>query len=659
MAVVKMKKLSLAALLDDRERLLDELMWLKSVDVSLPEDSGGDGTFLADYRLDEKETEDLAGEITALEAAEKILARYSAETPSIFKPAPQIFRADFDRFRKDDGGVLQTASRAIEIDARRTALQTEKNQKQLRQAVLSSWKDYPLLAGTEKTKSVCIVTGSLLPGDSAESVNRVFDEEDLAAEAFAVCPSAERPAVCVIGYLAEREKILSVLSARGFSSAPFAGLSGTVGDNLAAAGEALEAFEKEDALLEEELRGLAVRLPDVEKAYDILSSFQGQCELQTRLLRTEKCFVLSGYFPADQEKRLLEILDRFDCFYCCEEAKPEDDPPVLIRNGRFVRPFESVLRMYALPVYGGLDPTAAVTPFYILLFGIMLSDAGYGLVIALACALGLRLIKGKTTLKDSLRVYFWCGLSTAFWGFLFGTFFGDAVSVVSSTYFGSDFALKPIWFDPVKEPLTLLVISVAIGYIQSMAALLIKAYDLLRQKQFFSAFFDVGSWIFVLIGILLLVFGGTAAQVGKILALAGALFLVLTQGRAKKGIFGKLFGGIMSLYDITGFMSDILSYSRILALGLSAGIIGSVFNKLGAMMGGGILSFIMFVLVFVLGHTLNLALSALSSYVHTARLQFIEFFGRFYESGGREFSPFGTREKYSEVVSAGEAENLR
>ena len=302
--------------------------------------------------------------------------------------------------------------------------------------------------------------------------------------------------------------------------------------------------------------------------------------------------------------------------------------------------------MFALPTYRGLDPNFMVAPFYFLFFGMMLSDAGYGLLLAIGGFLVLKYTNIRGSMRNMIKMFAFCGVSTVIWGFLFGTFFGDAVGVISSTFFGSDVALKPLWFDPVSDPITLLIVSFVVGFIHIMVGLGLKMYMLIRDKQYFSAVFDIGSWMVLLLGIPVILVN---AVVGGIMVGAGALSLILTQGREKKDIFGKIIGGVGSLYDITGYLSDVLSYSRILALGLSAGVIGSVFNKLGSLGGGNFLGLILFIVIFAVGHVLNLALGVLSAYVHASRLQYIEFFSKFYESGGRKFDEFGVNAKYTEI----------
>lgn len=389
---------------------------------------------------------------------------------------------------------------------------------------------------------------------------------------------------------------------------------------------------------------------NVRKLIDILTNKKNLCAVKNNVVATDTCFVLEGWFPEDRESELSELLDKHLCYYEISEPYENEEPPVKLKNNAITEPFEAITEMYSLPKYRGVDPTFMVAPFYFLLFGMMLSDAGYGIVMSIACFVGLKLFDMTKDLRRMLKLFMFCGISTTFWGFMFGTFFGDAVGVVSSTFFGVDISLKPIWFDPVSDPLTMLVVSFAVGLLHILAGLGMKAYMLIKQKKWADALFDVGFWMFLLIGLPAIVFGGVLSVIGIVLSVGSVLGLVLTQGRKETNIIKKITSGFMSLYDITGYLSDILSYSRILALGLSTGVIGSVFNKLGSLGGSGFIGSLFFIIIFIIGHSLNFALCALGSYVHSSRLQFIEFFGKFYEAGGRKYKAFGIESKYTDIV---------
>ena len=295
----------------------------------------------------------------------------------------------------------------------------------------------------------------------------------------------------------------------------------------------------------------------------------------------------------------------------------------------------------------------------------MLSDAAYGAIISIACAFALlKFPRMGQNMKHSLQLFFWCGLSTVFWGVMFGGFFGDAVNVVSRTFFGHEITLKPVWFAPLEDPTKMLVYSMLFGMIHLYTGLLLKGYMCLRRKDFVGFIFDVVCWLLMLTGLILMLlpteifygisqmrfnFSPALVQASKIMAIVGAAGILLMSARDKKNPLLRLALGAYDLYNITGWLSDALSYSRLLALGLATGVIAQVFNQMGSMFGGGVLGAILFTVVFVVGHILNLAINLLGAYVHTCRLQYVEFYGKFYEGGGREFQPFHQQTNYVEI----------
>lgn len=334
--------------------------------------------------------------------------------------------------------------------------------------------------------------------------------------------------------------------------------------------------------------------------------------------------------------------------------------PVKLKNNFFAAPAETITTMYSLPSYTDIDPTPLTGFFYYLLFGMMLSDAGYGLLMVIGTLLGLKFLKPGPKMRQTLRMFLYCGISTVIWGAIFGSFFGDSIAVISETFFGKRIAL-PALLDPMHgDAVTLLIISIAIGFIQIIAGLVAKFVTALKNGDKAGAFFDAGFWITMLLGVGILALGIMAVKplvkVGAIIAVASALGLVLTQGREKKGIM-KIFSGIASLYDITGYVSDLLSFSRLMALGLTTAAMGAVFNLLGTLAGNGIIGIVLMIVMFIVGHALCFALNALGAYVHTLRLQYVELFSKFYEGGGRPFKAFSLKNKYVGVKNAVKEEN--
>ena len=310
-------------------------------------------------------------------------------------------------------------------------------------------------------------------------------------------------------------------------------------------------------------------------------------------------------------------------------------------------------------------PTGFMASCYVFLFGLMLSDAAYGFIVFLMCFLALKKFpRMEENLRKSLRLFMYCGLSTLFWGVMFGGYFGDAVDIVSRTYFGHTVTIPALWFVPLNDPMKLLVYSMLFGVIHLFLGLGLKGYMLLKDGKVVDFICDVVLWYLLLLGLILMLlptelFGSIAQMnivfppvlnsLAKGMAIVGALGILVMSARDKKNPLLRLALGAYDLYNITGWVSDVLSYSRLLALGLATGVIASVINQMGSMVGNNVFGVIVFILVFCFGHLFNLAINLLGAYVHTCRLQYVEFFGKFYEGGGKAFRPFKQITKYVEI----------
>ena len=336
--------------------------------------------------------------------------------------------------------------------------------------------------------------------------------------------------------------------------------------------------------------------------------------------------------------------------------------PVLLDNPKALASGESILSSYGLPSRADIDPTDIMTICYIVLFGIMLSDAAYGLLMFLVCFVLIKKFPdmGKN-LQKSLRLFMYCGLSTVFWGVMFGGYFGDVIDVVSKTFFDKELTIPAVWFVPLNEPMKMLVVALAIGLVHLFLGLGIKGIKLLKQKDVLGFLGEVVGWYMLLTGLLLMLaptpifasitnisvtFADSVKYISYVLAGVGALLIVLLSERANKNPVLNIVMGLYDLYGVTGWLSDLLSYSRLLALGLATGVIAQVINQMGAMGGKSVGGAILFIVVFVFGHLVNMAINILGAYVHTCRLQYVEFFGKFYDGTGKAFTPFAGKTKY-------------
>ena len=369
---------------------------------------------------------------------------------------------------------------------------------------------------------------------------------------------------------------------------------------------------------------------------------------------TESTFVLTGYIPEKYAESLKkEIEAKYTAAITFTDPTDEDDVPVLLENSKFSAPVEGITKMYAMPGKGDVDPTPVMSFFYYLFFGMMLSDAGYGILMIIGTTIALKKFKLETSMKKTLTMFRNCGISTVFWGALFGSWFGDIAQVVARNFFDKEIGSLALWFEPLTDPVKLLLVSFGLGILHLFLGVAVAFKMTWDSGKKLDAIFDALPIYLIVLGVAPLGAGmfiqvpDVLSKTGIYMLITGVIILVLTAGRTSKSIFGKFFGGLYALYNTaTGYFGDILSYSRLLALGLATGSIASVINLIGTMPENKVFKLILLIIVFVVGHIANLAINLLGAYVHTDRLQFVELFSKFYTGGGREFAPLTVNTKY-------------
>ena len=534
---------------------------------------------------------------------------------------------------------------------------------------ISQWKklDVPMsITGTNKTSCFIGTLPSSTDYESEKDILKKFPKTLNGANDFLhieiVKKSKDQVFVFVLCKKTDEDSILNVLLNLGFVACKYDSDS-VPSDLLKEIVLKIKNLETENKNLENKIKTKEKYLPILKFVYDYYMSKCENYEVISKLYNTNKVFVLSGYLPKKDINRVKSVLNRLEnVFFEIEEINETEDEPVLLKNPKVCAAVEPVLESYSLPSKLESDPTSVMSVFYYFLFGLMLSDAGYGAVITAFCSVLLLKFKNiRESFKKSLIMFLICGISTMFWGLMFGSFFGDAIEVVSSTFLGHEIKTPTFWFVPIKNPMFMLSFSFGVGIVHMFTGLFLKFINLIKLKKFKDAICDVLSWFLLVFGLIIyllsvpivpkllninLHINGAVANVSKYFMLLGALVILLTYGRGTKNIFKRFLKGLYGLYGITGYLSDIISYSRLLALGLSTGVIAQVFNKMGAMGGKSFFGVILFVLVFLIGHTVNILINLLGAYVHTNRLQFVEFFSKFYEGGGRKFSPFNFKTRY-------------
>ncbi len=419
----------------------------------------------------------------------------------------------------------------------------------------------------------------------------------------------------------------------------FPGLKGTAAQNIELLHDKIGTLSEERESVLKEIETLLEHRPMLMACYDYMANELQKNEAVANLARTENSFLLEGWVPVpvlnDLEKSVAEKTET--AVLAARDPEPGENVPVLLHNSGPVGAYEVVTKLYSTPRKSELDPTPFMAPFFFVFFGICLSDAGYGIILSLLALYVSRKLKLEGMGKQLIYLLFLGGISSVFFGILFGGYFGDLIK------------LPPIWFNPLDDPMRMLFYCFGIGLFHIYFGMGVQAFRNIKAGHPLSALYDQGFWFIFLNGLILLALPDYSA-VARWMAIGGGVGLVLTQGRNQSGIIMKFLSGLLSLYNITGYLSDVLSYSRLLALGLASIVIATAINAMGEMVAGSIIGVGIMVLVLMGGHLFNIVISTLSSYVHTSRLQYIEFFSKFFEGGGKAFKPFKAQTSYIDIT---------
>ena len=683
MAVLKMQRLGLCALKKNRKEILELLQRRGVLDIDT--DAAEDEVF---QRTDtSKARADFEKEIQLAEHALEILQRYVPEHKGMLSSLEGKKLVDLESCRRMEAAretVLYKARKIEELSRKAAECETESRKLENEREALEPWKALAVpmdFAGTKRTaaligtfpgalstEQLCTLVEAALARDAGEgtadgpAASGVLETSGYYAEV--VSADADQSCVFILVKKEDAGRLEEALRTEGFARP-----SRAEGMRPAARQEELakelESLKEKKEALEEQIRAFAESREELKLAADYYRMRLEKYELLGSLLQSKKTFLVTGYVPERAAADLArELSEEFTLALELAAPAEEDEPPVLLANKTVPASFEGVVAAFGLPGKGEIDPTTIMSACYIFLFGLMLSDAAYGFIVFAAClAALLKFPRMQEGMRKSLRMFMYCGISTMFWGVMFGSYFGDVVDVVSRTFFGHQVTIPALWFVPLNDPMKMLVFSMLFGVIHLFLGLGMKGYMLLRDKKYLDFVCDVVFWYLLLIGLILILlpsgmfesisqmqfnFPPVLNQVAKLMAVVGAAGILLMSGRGRKNWFLRVALGAYDLYGVTSWLSDVLSYSRLLALGLATGVIGSVINSMGAMLGGGIVGAIGFTLVFLIGHSVNIGINLLGAYVHTNRLQYVEFFGKFYEGGGRPFNPFSIHTNYVE-----------
>lgn len=595
----------------------------------------------------------IEGEMSRTETALETLKRYSKEKEPLFITKRIItnekLKALLDRRAEIEGYI----SSILRLNFRLHMVDDKINKMNSDIAALRPWMVYDAPLDLSETEHTNIELGVLPSTVNLDNLIEKLNTLDLPSHVSVINSDRELIYIAAVMMKAGQEDVLGTLKQHGFTPLPFQGFEGRVSDNLDDLSKKVDDQRALRAELEEEVAGFGKTRRDIEFLFDYLTMERDRERIKSKMRVTRRTFNFEGWVPSHLKDRVEKVLERYGCYYEYRNPLEGEEVPVMIENPAFATPFEAITQMYSMPDYKGLDPTKWFSIFYAMFFGIMLSDAGYGLIITIATFVALKKFELEGMTKKMVKMFMYCGIATVFWGAMFGGWFGDLIPVAADVLFGKKVEIKPIWFNPIDDPTRLLVWSLGFGIVHIFLGMALNAYMLIKRGHFWDAVFDVFSWYILIIGAIMYGALGSSmpdlSKIGMYMAILGAAVLLLTGGRKNRGI-GKVTGGLGALYGITGYVSDILSYSRLLALGLATGVIATVVNTMGSLGGRGIVSFIVLVIVGIIGHSFNMAINILGAFVHSSRLQYIEFFGKFYEDGGEEFDPFRNETQYIKIL---------
>lgn len=634
-----MKHLRLLGMESEREALLKAMQDMECVEISSID--GSEEALKSGFaKPDDKALMSAQEASRAYRTALASLDRFAPEKKGMFRKRQGVSRAAF--FSAESEENARTAAETINKDTRRLGeIESERTKNEALRATLAPWLtvDAPL-GGANGALSMFFGTVGLNVTDDA--LKALADSLDGLLTWQQASSDRSLRYLLVMCHGSVKERALSALRDLGFSTVSFRGMTGTAKENDKTLTENLVALEKERQEIEQRIAGLGGKRETLLEASDRAAIALRREEAKSRLVGTDKVFLLEGWLPADRCAEIEKTLKPFTCAIETREPTEDEYPqvPVQLKNNKLTRPLNMVTEMYSLPAYGTLDPNPLMAPFFILFYGIMMADMGYGLLMMIASVIISKKYRPKGTSGELFSLLGLCGISTFIMGALTGGFFGDfltqLVAIVSP---GTVFAL-PKLFDPLDDLTMILIGSMALGMVQIVTGMAISLIEKCKRKKFLDAFFEEITWWIVFIGIALLALGKGVAvlYVGCALVLLGPI----VQGKG----WGRLTGVFGSLYNhVTGYFGDILSYTRLMALMLAGSVIAQVFNMLAAMPG----NVIAFIIISMLGNAMNFGLNLLGCYVHDLRLQCLEFFNKFYVDGGKPFRPMTLDTEYVDL----------
>ncbi len=634
-----MKHLRLLGMESEREALLKTMQDLECVEISHI-DGSEEALKTGLAKPDDRALLNAQEESRAYRAALAALDRFAPEKKGLFRKRQGVSRASF--FDEENERQARAAAETINADMRRLGeIESERTKNEALRASLAPWLavDAPL-DSTDGVLSLLFGTvGATVTDDAlralSDSLSNLLTWQQASSDKMLRY-------LLIACHKSVKEQALSALRELGFSTVSFRGLCGTAEENDKKLEAALAALESERREIERRVERFGGNRETLLEASDRAAILLRREEAKSRLIETDKVFLLEGWLPADCCTALEKALEPFTCAVETREPAEDEYPqvPVQLRNNKLTRPLNMVTEMYSLPAYGTLDPNPLMAPFFILFYGIMMADMGYGILMMIASVIIGKKYRPKGTSGELFSLLGLCGLSTFIVGAMTGGFFGDFLTQLFAIVSPGTVFTLPKLFDPLDDLTMILIGSMALGLVQIITGMAISLIEKCKRKKFLDAFFEEITWWIVFLGIALAVLkkGTAVLYLGCALVLLGPI----VQGKG----WGKLTGVFGSIYNhVTGYFGDILSYTRLMALMLAGSVIAQVFNMLAAMPG----NVIAFLIISMLGNAMNFGLNLLGCYVHDLRLQCLEFFNKFYVDGGKPFRPMTLDTEYVDL----------
>ncbi|HPL98581.1 MAG TPA: V-type ATP synthase subunit I [Bacillota bacterium] len=635
MAIVKMKKATMIALQSEKNEILNDLQRFGYLQVVNLEERMEQGFEELQPDSDNEAVGRLEAKLSQVKYSIDFLGKFNTAKKPLFAQKVQVDETKRKEYLDNEEKLNEIYESCRSIDSRFTEIKSSETKLNNTIAQLTPWltlkEKLEEIGTTHNTNSIL----GFIASKYEDELSTAVKDEDLTAYLEKVGVEKENSYFMVIYHQTCEERISQLLKQVGWTKVTFSEYSGTPEENINRIKAEISNLENIKKELAKKAEAMVPESGFLEILYDLLSIEKDRRSVVKDFIKTDKTFMLQGWIPekfADDMTKLLDgITDKYTISF--EDPSEEDEIPVLLNNPKAVKPYEMITDLYSVPNAKGIDPNIFMAPFFVIFFGIMVTDAVYGILMSALTGYVLYKYKPQGGMKNMMWIMFFGGISTFFWGGIFGGWLGDLIKV------------KPWWFNPLDEPLKMLIFCLILGVIHLYTGYILQAYQNIKAGNFMDAIYDQVLWLMLLTGLMFLALPPLAA-VGKYMAIVGAAGTVIFSARSEKNIFKRLISGVLALYNVSGFLGDVLSYSRLFALCLATGVIAQVFNAMGLMMGGSIIGKIIMIAFLAFAHVFNTALGVLGAYVHTSRLQYVEFFGKFYEGEGKPFNPLRIRTKY-------------